>query len=207
MALPITHRIDAKIVYISLQDDVWNFEKIARDKRWIAWSAARSADEAASEASRSADEAASEASLLEPDDEYDAAFDEPCPWPTEVDHPFRRYVTGLSRFDVATVQAYMLKGVKPVEFHLRRLRLRHWMQVAHLNELGSFAEARVLAISLALVEVKGATVDLKRRKATDPLTDQTVDRIRSLFGDTEFGNLGNACIAASRELDPDEKKR
>lgn len=179
MALPITHRLDAPIVYISVQDDAWDMLRVRAERQLIERALAGELGE-----------------------------DEVCPWQSQTDHPFDRYVTGKSRFDVSSVREYLLAGSTPIEFHMRRLKLRQWIQVSHLNELGRFAEARILAMSLAIVEIKGADIKLDRlgKQAGQPLTDACLDELRALFGDTEFGRLGTACIAASRELDDAEKK-
>lgn len=176
MALPINHRVDAPIIYVSVSDDAWDFERIAREKDMIA-------------------------GKLEPES------DEPVAWASDDDHPFTRYVSGRSRFDLSTVRDYLLPDAAPVQWHFRRLRLSRWAEVAELLEQGKMYRAKLQAIGLALVKVEGLDVVFERRKPTQPLGEDDLDKLRRLLGDAEFHLLGLAAIAAQRELDEAEKKR
>jgi hypothetical protein len=124
------------------------------------------------------------------------------PWTRLEDIPFTRYVGGRSRFDLATVRDYLLPDVKPRRFHLRRIGPFEWADVEQYLEEGRTARARMLAISLALVDVDGFEVELGTAR---PLSQGALARLRAALGDAEFAQLGRVCIAANRELTDAEK--
>lgn len=164
------------MVYVSASDDAWDHERINREHRLIRG-------------------------------EEKPAEGEVIPWQSEDDHPVKRYVSGSARFDLATVRDYFKPDTKPVEFKLRRVGFPYpWTSIQDYIERGKLVDARVQAIAHTLASIDGVDFDFKRKKPSDPLDDDGLERLRDLIGDREFTMLGFACINANAALTSAEKK-
>lgn len=133
---------------------------------------------------------------------------ETIPWATEAEHPIKRYGSGASRFDLSTVRDYLLPGIKPAEFTLRRAPIRVWEEIRGELSDGRIPQAARIAMthSLVSVDVEGLDVELRRHKANNALYESVIEEIRERLGDHEYNMLGFACINANAALMDDEKK-
>jgi hypothetical protein len=177
MALPLIHRIDHTPVLVLEDDYAWDKERINRELAQI------------EEARGDADLAAA------------------CPWPTKEDHPFERYRTGASRFDLSTVAGYLKPDIEATRFTLRRLDDDfEWPRVQHLQEQDRLVDARRFALQHGLVEVVGLGIPFPITTG-QPLDTAQVKKLRGRVGDSGVGMIGAAVINVSRELFDAEKKR
>ena len=131
----------------------------------------------------------------------------PVPVTKWTDHPWFRYVAGLSRGDQSTVAEYLAHtdgDLGPVRFHFERLNEAHWAVVKNLTATGLEYQAKVHAMRHGLVSVDG--VELQGGRKGEPLTDADCKLLRSTFGDRVYETLGHWAIEASRELTEPEKK-
>lgn len=180
MALPLAHRLTHKPVYIPSEDDAWDVERIDREMGWI------------------------NETIPVPEGEV-------CPWQDWEDHPVSRFRSGQSRYDLATVQEYLDMTKNPLRFNLNRLSLRQWDDCQALAEQGgggvvyASAKSRFFAIKHAVQSIEGLA-DWNFKPGKDGLTDTAIESLRDLIGEHQYIMLGFAAIAASRPLDPLEKK-
>lgn len=136
---------------------------------------------------------------------------EESPWPELEDHPVVRYQGGVSRYDLATVQDYLDPSKSPLRFNLRRLNLNEWDECQALAEgksggvVYASGPSRLYAIQKSLESVEGLPEwqAHRKRKGWDV---EDVEALRDILGEHEYIMLGFAAIAASRPLDPREKK-
>ena len=174
MALPPIHRIDHTPCLILADDTAWDQERIKREFA-----------------------------------EIDAAAGDPvkaaaCQWAAPEDHPIYRYNSGASRFDLRTVEQYLIPGEEPVRITLRRLDDNGpWQQVLHLQEMGKHVASVRYAMRAGIVEITGADVKI----AGTTLDDAEVARVRSIVSDVGLRVIGGAVINVSREIFDAEKKR
>jgi hypothetical protein len=116
-------------------------------------------------------------------------------WKTLEEHPITRYWSGESRGDLSTVVEYLRKGACYTLFRLRRLPLRAWAQVQQLRERGESVESRYTLVRLGVVAVENADLEITPGK----LSDEQIDAIRRVLGDSEFMMLSNQVYRASHE--------
>jgi hypothetical protein len=140
------------------------------------------------------------------DAELDACGSEGSPWASSEDHPWTRYLAGKSRFDIATVREYMRPDEQPIEFKLRRMGLRDWVEIEELIGRGRLAPARAKAIALSLESVTGLDWKPGRKRHDEPIADELLDALRGMITDAEFIALGYACINANMSLTDEEKR-
>lgn len=132
----------------------------------------------------------------------------PVPCSRWLDHPWARYVAGVSRGDLSTAAEYLAHtegDLGPTRFHFERLAESHWAAVKNLLGAGLEYQARLYALRHALTRADG--VELEGGRKGEPLTDADAKRLRSTFGDRVFETLGHWGIEASREITEPEKKR
>lgn len=189
MGLPIRHRLDHKMVYISMLDGAWKNDIVDAELKAIDDKIERARAIAAGEDV--------------PEESPDA---EVIPWETREDHPITRYRNGSSRYDLRTVEEYLIEGVTPIEFELRRMTLTQWTDVNHLFERGRIFEAGNMAIRHSLVTIRGVLFKFNRRKTTDSISDEDLNDLREMIQENEFRSLGFACINANSPPSVDEKK-
>lgn len=127
------------------------------------------------------------------------------PWASQEDHPFTHYHNNKSRLDVNTVRAYLRGDVEPTEFVVRRIKLSEWNMIENLLARSHLAQARTLAIAYGLAEIKGVEFSLRRKKAQDPIDDETLDSLRAAL-ESDWMALGFAILAANAPLSEDEKR-
>lgn len=202
MAIQIHHRITHVCKYIAVSDDAWDLDRVALEFNAIN-KAKRINDEI--EALNSQLESRTDeqtARLIELEQERDAL--DPLPWTTIDDHPYNRYRTGSSRFDLDTVREYLKPDSEPTIFTLQRAPLPLYKKVRSALEDGDKTEARMQAISASLESIEGLELPLIRQGGK--LTLGTLELLRERLGE-EFWALGYACIAANAELSSGENSR
>jgi hypothetical protein len=131
----------------------------------------------------------------------------PVPWTRWLDHPWLRYVAGLSRGDLSTAAEYLAHTdgeLGPVRFHFDRLAEAHWGAVKNLEGAGMAYQAQAYALRHSLTAVDG--VELQGGRKGEPLTDADAKLLRSTFGDRVYESLGQWAIEVSREITVAEKK-
>ena len=187
MALPPAHRFTHDPVLVLECDPAWNKERIKADESAIA--RARLAREAGVD---------SETPL------------EPCPWPSAADHPVSLYSSGESRFDLRTVQPWLLPDSPPSMFVLRRLSWSDFLTSEHLRtDLSNAGAAHVHAVRFGLLRVTnldGFSLPDRDHRDAAPLTMVECERLRERIGDVSFRELAAAIWMVSRAPTPTEGK-
>jgi hypothetical protein len=199
---PPKHRIDHVMTYISPASKCWDFARLGREER--ALNVVLQLQELERQREAVVADGGSTDDIDKMIETERAKVTETVPWQTQADHPMHRYRTGMSRYDVETVREYILPDARPIEYKLRRAKLRHWGHVVDLISSSRQYESRVEAIALSLDRVVGLEIDLGRESPGDPLSDEAIDELRQRIGDREFGLLGQACIIANAALSSPE---
>jgi hypothetical protein len=149
------------------------------------------------------------------------------PWSDPDDHPYNRYKSGDSRYDVKTISEYLRPGSKPTYVVLRRMSHAHWetVQAAIEREVPVYellvdqegqpvpgedgkpkrerintigrTETFGLAIRFGLDSISDFGIKAHARGLTD---DQLLD-LREKITDHNYIMLGLACLQLMRSLD------
>lgn len=187
MAAPIVHRVDHVPVFVLLRDSAWDNDRITREERQI---------EHAIKFAEDGDPAEPLADVQ---------------WTDPKDHPIARYHGGVSRYDLRTVEAYLLPNERPTKFVLRRLC---WADLRHVRTLiaaGSKPDAFHFALRAGLHRVTDCPglPEWPGRDVDDApfLTERQADKLRSIIGDVAADEIGAAVYMVSREITDAEGKR
>lgn len=131
----------------------------------------------------------------------------PVPYARWVDHPWLRYVIGLTRGDEAPVREYLAHtegDLGPTRFRFERMTLSNWAATRNLLDAGLETQAKLYALRNSLTAVDG--LDLTGGAKGEPLTDADLKLLRETFGDRVLIQAGDWAIKASEELTAPEKK-
>lgn len=183
MAIQPRHRTDHTMVYLDPGDSAWDRDKIDAEIRAIRIKTGE----------------------LEPEPKEEVPD---VVWESVDEHPTILYSRGESRYDLDTVREYLIQDEKPTEFVLRRLKPEHYADVKDLLSQHQVGRARLKAIEMGLVEIRGDFPwKPKRNKATGFLRRDSIEDLSEKLPELEFDLLGYACITASSSLKDSEKKR
>lgn len=132
-------------------------------------------------------------------------------WLTWDAHPVARYREGASRFDVATISAWLQTGESPTPIKLRRMTFAQWeVWQAHLEAVrpGGGGSSRQLMYALRhgfdRVELEPGYVI---EAGPNGLTDAQLDTLKSELGDAQFIEVAVAASRLQQSLTPDEAFR
>lgn len=214
------HRVDAPGVYILPHDDAWDLERVVTElAEMVELARQKAKDEAlevfARQLHKGADELTSEerdtagGSVVLTEVEAEAARDR---------HPWRRYVNGETRFDLAAldqgprgqvrITEYFKEGAQPTEFHLRRVGFE---RRARLDPLVEREPVRRWAgwVRAGVERITCGTEVLWSASPEQPeLPDEWIERLCDAAGGAAMNliYLSGACSKYSAPLKPDEKK-
>jgi hypothetical protein len=176
MALPPTHRVDHEPIYILPFDLAWDKDRIEADERAV------------------------KANALGPVTADPLAV---CHWQKWSDHPVKKYATGDSRFDIATIEPWLKRDVEPTKFRLRRLDGAQYRAVQHLMSVGLRVDALHLALRYGLRSVVGLPgVEWPDREREPPadLTDHQLGMLTKVIGENWASVVGEAVWSASQTI-------
>ena len=123
--------------------------------------------------------------------------------PEDPVHPCRAFWAGLTRGDLEGVREYFVPDADPTRFVCRRLTLDSWSRVTQMQEIGQSVRAGIMAIRHGLTAVEDSEQKLTYEKA---LTDDEINDLRRLLGDSAFSLLGKFLINVSTEVTIPEGK-
>jgi hypothetical protein len=183
MALPTIHTFTHVPVMILPNDSAWNMDKVLPELRSLELAHG----------------------LTKPEEGEEVPDPASLPWPSLADHPWNRYWTGASRYDLRTVVEYIEPGGDPVKFVLRKLVDKDWDRANGMFRRGEDEAALRFSVSRGLMEVEGPV----RFRIGKPgvLTDSETESVRVTFGDAAFRSIGSAVFVASAMVTEPEKKR
>jgi len=120
-------------------------------------------------------------------------------------HPVAQYVSGRSRFDVATIRDY-LDG-EPVQWVLKILPLTVYAGLLDLQSRSGENTAHLQALKMGLKRIEGPSklADLDTR-GRDALTDAELERIAAHYEPDVLFEVGRAVLRANEHMRGNEGK-
>jgi hypothetical protein len=129
----------------------------------------------------------------------------------ETGHPFWRYWSGATRYDIdaADLQPYLDRTKLPEFWHFRRLTLAERAHCKALDRAGSYEESRAHAFACAVTSVDGAhgeTGAALVAALTGKRDHDAILKAAENYSANCVQEVGAACIRGSQDLTPLEKK-
>lgn len=129
------------------------------------------------------------------------------------DHPFSRYISGKTRFDLdapgqvgdqtLTPRDYLRPHITPTLWTLRRLRIG---EASRCRDIGGH-QGQLEAFALAVTSVTSAmAAEVPPQGITKRLPDATVEALAEQFGAKVVWEVGEAAVRASEAPTSAEKK-